>query len=172
MKKLIGSLFVISIVLFSSCEGVQGPPGVDGETLLGKVFEITGDFKTQNNFELYFEFPTSFEIYDGDIVMVYLLWEQVNEGTVDVWRPLPQTIVLNNGVLQYNFDYTLMDVKIFLDGTVDFNTLLPAEKDNQTFRIAVFPAEFAEDKSFNINNLKSMMNKLDITESSIRKVDF
>jgi hypothetical protein len=175
MKNLIGSLLVIVAVLFTSCLGEQGPPGVDGETLLGKIFEITGDFKTQNNFELYYEFPSDFEIYSSDIVMVYILWEVENEtggGTLDVWRALPQTIILNNGVLQYNFDYTLKDVKIFLDGTVDFNTLLPAEKNNQTFRIAIFPAAFAEDKSFDINNLNKAMNMMDFKEGSVQRIKF
>jgi hypothetical protein len=175
MKKSVASLLILVLVIFTSCIGEQGPPGKDGESLTGSIFEITGDFKAQNNYELFFEFPTNFEIYSSDIVMVYILWEQVNGSdgkTIDVWRALPQTIILNEGVLQYNFDYTKEDVKVFLDGTVDFNTLLPAEKNNQTFRIAVLPAAFAENKSIDIKNLETVMNLTGVDDSSIKRINF
>jgi hypothetical protein len=104
--------------------------------------------------------------------MVYLLWEQttIDGKKLDVWRPLPQTIVLNEGILQYNFDYTTKDVKIFLDGTVDFSKLLPAEKNDQVFRIAVFPAVFANSPAFDKNNLEGMMNLMQLDQGSVQKV--
>jgi hypothetical protein len=74
--------------------------------------------------------------------------------------------VLDDGVLQYNFDYTVDDVKIFLEGTTDFNYLLPAETDDQVFRIAVLPADFMAQKSVDIKDFNSLKNlpglKLDI----------
>jgi hypothetical protein len=173
-KSIFISLFSLSIILVS-CVGEQGPPGKDGDTLVGSIFEITGDFKPQNNYELFFEFPSNFEIYSSDIVVVYILWDQVdgtNGKTTDIWRALPQTIVLNDGILQYNYDYTYKDVKVFLDGTVDFSTLLPAEKNNQTFRIAVIPAAFAENKSIDLKNIETVMNITGTDESMVRKIKF
>lgn len=174
MKTFISSLLILTMVVLTSCIGEQGPPGEDGDTLLGTVFEIEGDFTYQNNYELFYDFPSGFKVYDSDVVMVYLLWEQTTAGgdVLDVWRPMPQTIVLNEGVLQYNFDYTLKDVKIFLDGTIDFSTLLPAEKDNQVFRIAVFPAAFANSEMFDKTNLEGMMNLMQLDQSSVQKVVF
>ena len=95
------------------------------------------------------------------MVLVYILWEVVNVNgkNTDVWRLMPQTVILNDGILQYNFDYTVADVKIFLEGTTDFNKLLPAETDNQVFRIVVLPADFLSKKSGDIidfNSLKSL----------------
>ena len=176
MKKIASFIFIVAVFTFISCEGPMGPPGIpgeDGNTLLGTVFEMQGDFKPSNNYELYFDFPQNFEIYETDVVLVYILWEvaNVNGKQTDVWRLLPQTVLLNDGVLQYNFDYTVVDVKIFLEGTTDFNNLLPAETNNQIFRIAVLPADFMAKKSININDYNSLkslpglkLNELDRIE--------
>lgn len=168
MKKLTNFLLLLAGITFFSCEGPMGPPGLDGTSLLGTVFEMQGDFKASNNYELYFDFPQNFEIYETDVVLVYILWEvaNVNGKQTDVWRLMPQTVVLDDGVLQYNFDYTVDDVKIFLEGTTDFNYLLPAETDDQVFRIAVLPADFMAQKSVDIKDFNSLKNlpglKLDI----------
>jgi len=176
--KTITSLFLfLALAVFSSCEGPMGPPGFDGEdgedgtSLLGSVFEIEGDFTENNGYSLFYEFPSNFEIYDTDIVMVYILWDVVDGGngsTLDVWRPLPQTIVLDDGVIQYNFDYTVADVKVFMDFTV--NELLPAETDDQIFRIAVLPADLAADKSVDINSLNSVMKSLEVNPNNLKKI--
>jgi hypothetical protein len=176
MKTITSLFLILAMAVFSSCEGPMGPPGLDGEdgfdgtSLLGSVFEIEGDFTDANGYELYYEFPSDFEIYDTDIVMVYMLWEVVeaNDGSaIDVWRALPQTIVLDDGVIQYNFDYTVADVKVFMEFTV--SELLPAETDGQVFRIAVLPADWAMDKSIDINSLNSVMKSLEVNPNTIKK---
>ncbi|MGQ8337358.1 hypothetical protein ACUNWD_12475 [Sunxiuqinia sp. A32] len=179
MKTITKILIVLSIAVFSSCEGPIGPPGrdgvdgqdgFDGTSLLGTIFEKTVDFTEENGFEAFFVFPNDFEIYSTDIVMVYLLWEEVqtDNGVLDVWRPLPQTILLDEGLIQYNFDYTVEDVKIFIEETV--GGLLPAETENQTFRIAVIPADSYENKSLEINSINSVMESLNIDSNSIIKI--
>lgn len=175
MKTLLRMITLATAVVLLSCEGEPGPPGQDGTSFLGHVFEIQGDFTSQNNYELFYEFPYDFVMYDTDIVLVYILWDVVEAndgGTIDVWRPLPQSVVLNEGILQYNFDYTFADVRIFLDGDINFNTLLPAEKDNQIFRIVVFPADFAENGLVDVENLQGVMDFLAVDEASVRKVGF
>ena len=151
--------------------GLDGEDGLDGTSLLGSVFEIEGDFTAANEYSLFYDFPSDFEIYETDIVMVYILWDVVDAGngsTLDVWRPLPQTIVLDDGVIQYNFDYTIADVKVFMDFTV--SELLPAETDDQVFRIAVLPADWAMDKSIDINSLNSVMKSLEVNPNTIKKI--
>ncbi len=161
MKKLAGILFLFAATVLISCEGPMGPPGEDGTSLIGTVFEMEGDFKASNNYELFFDFPKNFKIYETDVVLVYILWDvaTVNGKKTDVWRLLPQTVILSDGVLQYNFDYTVNDVRIFLEGTTDFSKLLPAETQDQVFRIAVLPADFvASKKSAEISELNVLMN--------------
>ena len=144
------TLILIGIILMS-CEGavgppgLPGPPGIDGEDgtggLIGQVIEIEADLNFNNNFEYFVELPGDIEVYESDVVMVYRLMD-VFDGT-DIWEPLPQTLFLNSGILLYGFDYTLFDVRLFLDGTADFGQLDPIDTDNLIFRIAVIPADFA-----------------------------
>jgi hypothetical protein len=170
MKTLARIFLLFAAVILISCEGEPGPPGQDGlDGLIGSVFEVEGDFTPGNDYTLFYEFPSNFEIYDGDLVLVYILWE-VSNGT-DVWRLLPQTVVLDDGVLQYNFDYTLGDVQIFLEGTTDFGNLLPAETDDQIFRIAVLPAELAKNKSIDVTDFNAVAKSINVNLNSIQRSD-
>ena len=172
MKKITVIIMLFVSVFVLSCEGPMGPPGEDGTSLLGTVFEMEGDFTPSNNYKLYFDFPQTFEIYDTDVVLVYILWDvvTVNGKQTDVWRLLPQTIVLNAGVIQYNFDYTVNDVKIFLETTIPVNSLLPAETQDQVFRIAVLPADFvAGKKSSEIIDLGILMNSPELKFNVVEK---
>ncbi len=175
MKTLKGIFFGLALVLFTACE-YEGRPYYDDfdDSILGSVFEVKGDFTTQNNFRLSYEFPKNFILYDSDVVLVYMLWEQTTNQygkKRDVWRLMPQTIMLENGVLQYNFDYTKRDVRIFLDGTVDFTTLLPAETKDQVFRIVVLPADYAINKSIDLTDYSLLMKSLNISAGSISKTN-
>ena len=81
---------------------------------------------------------------------------------LDVWEPLPQTIFRNDDILLYAFDYTLFDVRLFLDGTVDFNKLDPNDTDDLIFRIAVIPADFAQ--SVNLMKMDDVMKAMDVKD--------
>ena len=144
MKNLILLFAVSSTLLFSSCEGPQGPPGADGVNILGQVFEVTINFTPNNDYSRLITFPNNIEVYESDVVLVYLLEDSIpgNGGPIDVWSQLPQTYFLNQGTLLYTFDHTFLDVNIFLDGDFDLGTLGSVYTDDQVFRIAVVPAEF------------------------------
>jgi hypothetical protein len=173
MKKLTTMILLFASAFILSCEGPMGPPGEDGTNLLGTIFELEGDFQPSNNYELFFDFPNNFEIYDTDVVLVYILWDVVNVNgkNTDVWRLLPQTIVLDEGVIQYNFDYTVNDVRIFLEATIPFSELLPAETQDQVFRIAVLPADFvASKKAAEIMDLGILMNSPEVKFSVVENL--
>ena len=156
-------------------DGYDGKDGVDGVNILGSAFEIEGDFTATNEYLLYFQFPNTVEVYESDIVLVYILWETVtgsDNKPLDVWRLLPQTVILDEGILQYNYDYTREDVQVFLGGTIDFATLLPAEWENQVFRIVVMPADFAIDLSLDVTNYNMVMKSLDLGSSKVPRISF
>ena len=183
MKTIKGFLLAFALAVLSSCIGEPGPPGrdgfdgqngQDGESFLGSVFEIEGDFTSPNDYTLYFPFPSSITVYDTDVVLVYILWDVVEDNTgelLDVWRLLPQTVVLDEGVLQYNFDYTFLDVQVFLEGTISFNSLLTAETDDQVFRIVVFPADFIAQKGLDVSDYSMMMKSLGVKKDLVQKID-
>ena len=182
MKKVSFLLVMLTSVFFMSCEGPQGPPGFDGLdgldgqdgiNILGTVLEIEGTFSFDNDYTLFYEFPTTVEVFESDIVLVYILWEQVEDNTgelVDVWRLLPQTRLLNQGILQYNYDHTFFDVSVFLESDFDLGTLGPADTDNQVFRIAIVPAEFGQGSRFDRSNLQQVMDLLNVEEKNISRI--
>ena len=186
MKKIKLLLGIVLAALTLSCEGPEGPPGPpgfdgldgldgqDGVNILGQVIEIEGTFSTENDYRIFFEFPQTVEVFESDVVLVYLLWEQVDDpdggNPIDVWRLMPQTRILDQGLLQYNYDHTFLDVNIFLESDFDLGTLLPGDTDNQIFRIAVVPAEFGNDPSVDFTNLDSVMNAMKFDTSSMEKI--
>lgn len=175
MKKIYTLLF-LSVMLFS-CEGPvgppglpgpigpEGPPGQDGAGLLGQVIEVQTDLNADTNYEDIIEIPSEIEVYESDIVMVYRLMA-VDNGT-DIWEPLPQTIFRDGEILLYAFDYTLFDVRLFLDGTINFGRLDPLDTDDLIFRIAIIPADFA--KQVDVKKLDKVMKALKI--KNIKRID-
>lgn len=166
MKKI--SLFLLfSIVLFMSCEGPQGPPGFDGfdgaDGLIGSIFEVEADF-TPDGYEYSVDIPASIEVFDTDIVMAYVLTE-VLDG-VDIWEPLPRTRFFGNEILLYGYDYTFSDVRFFLDGTIDLNSLGALYTDNILFRVAVIPADFAA--SIDVSNINEVMDAIQL--KSVKRI--
>lgn len=185
--KPVSALFSLLVVFFFlSCEGPVGPPGVpgppgfdgaDGVNILGQVYDIVGDFTPGNNysfFSVFSEDAPNLEVFETDVVLVYLLWETLpdpNGGApIDVWRLLPQTRLLDQGILQYNYDYTFLDVSIFLEADFDLGTLMPGDTDNQVFRIAVLPADGLGQSKLDVSNMQAVMDYLQVDEELIPRV--
>lgn len=137
MKKIFILCITLSCFLITSCEGPQGPPGIDGGLIVSQAFEIELDFNASNNYE-YVE-PYGFQVYPTDVTLVYILWEVANGR--EIWRLLPQNVEFTDGTLTYNYDFTQIDVRFFLDGTVNLDTLGPVWTQNQVFRVVVVPAD-------------------------------
>ncbi|EIJ40192.1 MULTISPECIES: hypothetical protein [Galbibacter] len=167
MKKIITLLFVATLV-FTSCEGPEGPPGPPGyDGAVAEFFETTVNFNSANEFSQLIPIPDNIEISDFDVLQVYLLWGQDNNGN-DIWRALPQTRQLDQGDLIYNFDYTIADVNLFLEAAdFDLNTLLPGDTQNQVFRIAIIPSYQA--KNMDLSNMDQVMKAANI--KSIQKLN-
>ncbi len=182
MRNITWIFSTIILAIFTACEGPIGPPGPpgldgvngqDGINLLGQVIEIEGTFEDANDYSLFFEFPLTIEVFESDIVLVYILWGQTEDADglpVDIWRLLPQTRLLDQGILQYNYDHTFFDVSIFLESDFDLSTLLPGDTDNQVFRIAVMPADFLQGSRVNLSNIEVVMDMLNAEESDIQRI--
>ncbi|HLW19509.1 MAG TPA: hypothetical protein VKX33_04265 [Cyclobacteriaceae bacterium] len=139
MKKIFLLAFAVGALVFQGCEGPmgpQGPQGPDGGIIVSSSFELELDFTAANQYEVREDY--GFEVLPSDVVLVYILWE--NDGK-EIWRLLPQSVFFQEGVLQYNFDFTDVDVKLFLDGTINFGTLEPEWTQDQVFRVVIVPAD-------------------------------
>lgn len=149
MKNILLFLALSTTILFSSCEGDPGPRGQDGGLIYAKVFEKTVNFQIDPDSGL----PTAIigfpiEVFEADVVLVYRLEKdvEINGEIFDGWSPLPQNFFFPNGdILQYIFNHTFYDAEIQIDGNFDTSTLSgDGFINNQTFRIAIVPAEYAK----------------------------
>ncbi|WP_027137500.1 hypothetical protein [Gaetbulibacter saemankumensis] len=157
MKKLI-QIITLSLI-FMACEGPQGPPGPpgrDGGLIVSDAFEIEINFNSNNNYE-HFE-AYGFQVYPYDVVMAYISW--ATDNGQDIWRPLPQSTIFNEGTLTYNFDFTQDDVRLFLDGDIDFSLLDDGWTQNQVFRIVVIPADNVD--AVDLNDYNNVIETLNI----------
>ena len=158
MKRLL-SLFTVFALIFTACEGPQGPPGfdgfdgLDGEIIASSAFEIVVDFNSGNNFEFIESY--GFNVLPSDVTLVYILWD-TTDGQ-DIWRLMPQTVYFNDDTtLVYNFDFTQDDVRFFLDGTTDFNTLDDVWTQDQVFRVVVVPADNVD--GIDVSDINAVMD--------------
>jgi len=177
MKNLTLILLIATALFLGSCEGPVGPPGEDGQVIVGTTFEFTGDFTSSNDYQLLFNFiDNGFDPYYSDVILTYILW---NYDGLDYWRPLPQTEYFDTGaILQYNYDFTadydndrIVDMSVFLGGDVIFSSLPSEYTQNQTFRVVVVPSDFLALKSVDVNDLNSILNSPDIQMKSLGKID-
>ncbi|MDF9797754.1 hypothetical protein OKW21_003017 [Catalinimonas alkaloidigena] len=188
MKRFTLPFFCALFCFLSACDGPvgpegpigpQGPPGedgLDGVNILGSVFEIEGDFSSENEYGFGFEFPEDeIEVFESDVVLVYISWEQIevtDEPPINIWRLLPQNAFLDGGTLQYNFDHTFVDVNIFLDGTVDLSTLGTEYTQDQIFRVVVLPADYSTSnarKDVDYSNYEEVIRTFGLDDSDVKR---
>ena len=162
MKKSILVLITFLCILTISCEGPsgpQGPPGEDGGIIVSPAFEIELDFTSGNDYQ-YVE-PYGFTIYPSDVALVYILWEVIDGQ--EIWRLMPQTVEFEGGDnLVYNYDFTREDIRFFLDGTVNFDTLDSIWTQNQIFRVVIVPADNVGKQIY--KDLETVMSAYEIKE--------
>jgi hypothetical protein len=163
MKKL---LFLMVLAVGVACEGPMGPegiPGEDGSIIASKAFEIEVDF-TESNDYAHLE-PYGFDVLSSDVTLVYVLWDV--ENSKDIWRLLPQQVFFEEGQMQYNFDFTDVDVNIFLDATFPLSILDSEWTADQVFRVVVVPADIAGRVYYSDYN--ATMKSLKLTDKDFQK---
>lgn len=176
------SLFTIPL-LFSACtdegppgppgprgpEGPAGPEGDQGES--GYVFEYEQINFTAPDYQVFLPYPDDFPTYDSDVVLVYFLYgvEQIDGEEVDIWRQLPHVEFTTDGILQYNFDFTKKDVRLFLTADFDRNWLDASYTDEWIARIVVVPAEFWSNGRLDFSDYYAVKEALGLPEPGKHK---
>ncbi|WP_299222021.1 hypothetical protein [uncultured Aquimarina sp.] len=163
MKKIFTLLFLSSI-LFTACEGDQGPVGPQGPgggLFLAETFERTVDFNASNGFSA--EIILDPIIENSDVVLVYRL-EEVFDGR-DVWEPLPTTSIFlndaNDTSVLYRFNFSFAEILLLMESNNP--DLVPADlTNNQTFRFVIVPSEFAETTNINLLDFDEVQSALNL----------
>ncbi len=186
MKKLSIILFPTIFLIINACEGPVGPEGpigprgLEGEpgvNIVGSVFEVITDLTAAGNYGVLLNYQDEFglEVLPSDAVLVYVLWEEITDSNGDplpIWRLLPQTVFLNDGMFQYNYEHTDLDVDIFLYGPYDFATLPNVWTVDQVFRIVIVPADFINGNArYDFSDYHATLDLLGIDDSEVKRIE-
>lgn len=164
MKKLI-KFFLTAIAMFlmlSGCgergpvgpEGPRGPQGPAGPEVIPTSFEFEADLLQSNGFEFFQDIPAGIEVFESDVVLAYVLEDYLPDEDLEVWRQLPLTDFNSNGTVLINFDYTFVDVRIFMDA--NYNLGAADEYSGLLIRAVHVPAGFLNNqKTIQLNDAKT-----------------
>lgn len=187
MKKILLVVLMVGVFLAPACEGPegpQGPPGFDGQDgvdgedgadgidIIDLVFEAEVDFNEENGFAAVFNFGEE-GVFADDGFLVFRRFG-ITENERAIWRLLPQTIFLEDGVLIYNYEFTNQVVAVFLDGAIDPTTLGAEFTQDQYFRIVYMPGLFAnggEEARVDYSDFDAVMKMLGKSEEDIVKLN-
>lgn len=150
-------LMIIAASVITSCRGdrgpvgPEGPQGPQGPSILPTSFEFAADLTQDNLFEHFEEIPAEIDIISSDVVLVYVLEDFLEDENLDVWRQLPLTDFTENGTRLLNFDFTEVDIRLFLDA--DYQLGSGDEFTDVIYRAVHIPADFVQ--QIGVENLKS-----------------
>ncbi len=158
MKKVTKFLFACSVMfLLSSCgdRGPVGPEGPPGPEILPTSFEFPIDLTQNNGFEFFREIPGQIEVLNSDMMIAYVLEDYIEEDDLDVWRQLPVTDFNNRGTRLFDFDFTRVDLRFFLDANYSLGAA--DELQNVLVRAVHIPADFVSNANAkDLENAKSV----------------
>jgi hypothetical protein len=175
MKKIIKTLSsgIIIFLLLQGCGeagpmGPQGPQGLPGPEILPTSFEFEANLTQSNGFEYFRDIPAQIEVLNSDVMLAYVL-EDV-DGDLEVWRKLPITEFNNSGTLLFDYDFTLVDIRIFLDA--NYSLGLTDEYRGLLIRAVHIPADFINaSKAQKVKDAESIRELEIILETEIKKLD-
>jgi len=144
-KKLFSALALSFIIFLTACEGPQGvpgPQGPQGTALEAEVFELQNvNFALDANNEYIIRQTLDPKILASDNILIYRLSGTINPST-PIWQQIPRTLFLEQGELDYDFDFSMQDFTIYAGGTYNL-ALTPSYITGQTFRIVIIPGYFS-----------------------------
>jgi hypothetical protein len=147
MKNLIKRLtiFILFTLFIASCGrrgpvGPEGPPGVPGPEVLPTAFEFNATLMPSNGFEFFENIPDQIDVFDSDVLLAFILEDYIPEDDLEVWRKLPITEFNSRGTLLIDYDFTLIDIRIFLDASYNLN--ITDGLDDVLIRAVHIPANF------------------------------
>lgn len=167
MKRLLLMLAVItSATIFQSCEGDAGPAGPAGPE--SEVFELRNvdfGFNNTDGFNIYGTLDPN--IYDSDNILIYRMSGLIDANT-PIWQLIPRTLYLDEGELDYDYDFSREDFKIYARGTYNLEET-PQFIDNQTFRIVIIPGYFSK-MAVDRNDYNAVIKAYGIDDSHVKVI--
>ena len=171
MKKITLVLVLIGMIMLNSCTvNDDNGSAIDNDTI-SEVFELKNvnfDADGNNQFSIYRTLNP--QIFASDVILIYRLSGIIDTNT-PIWQSIPRTLYLNQGELDYDFDFSMEDFTIYAGGTYDL-TLTPNLLQSQTFRIVIVPGFFSNKtaKNIDLSDYNAVVKAFKIDESKIKSL--
>lgn len=167
MKKSILILAFIGMITLQSCS-TSNDNNVDNDTI-SEVFELRNinfGFDATNGFTIYQTLNPQIRL--DDVILIYRLSGTIDSNT-PIWRQIPRTLYLNEGELDYDFDFSKEDFTIYAGGTYDL-ALTPNYINNQTFRIVIIRGYLSNKMKvgLDLSDYNAVVNAFHIDQSNIK----
>ena len=141
---------------------------IDNDTI-AEVYELRNENFTREN-DYYYSLSKSFNrpLYSGDMVLIFKQDGVLNGNPI--WVPLPKSYYLPEGYLEYTYDFTVNDIKIYADA----NFILSNTNyiSGQTFRVLVVPAIQGRSATATVDltDYNSIIKYYNINDKNIKKL--
>lgn len=165
MKKIILLLAVVLTAGLQSCTGPEGPPGYSAEAEVFEISNVNFTSDSQGSYGIVYDLNPQLAI--ADMILIYRRSATFNGSPV--WESLPKTYYFDNGEeLDYNFDFTRMDLTINI-GYTDVSVLTPQFMQNQLFRVVIIPGYLSnKNQTVDLNDYNAVIKAYHINEQYIK----
>ncbi|WP_374440980.1 hypothetical protein [Epilithonimonas sp.] len=171
MKKLFPFLLLLitSFFLFNCKEDDDVQVQVDYPA----VYDLNVNFSFSQDIGWNFYQKFTNPMLDQDYVVIFRQSDIVNGNPV--WQQIPRTLYLDEGELDYDFDFTKNDFQIYAGGTIDLSNQTQTFKNlylfNQKFRVVLVPAVFGKNAT-DLSKLsyEEIIRKYNINDSKVGKL--
>ncbi len=153
--------------LFVSCT-TESRDNIDNDTY-SKVYDVTANFQNTNG---KYVISRSLSIASTDVVLVYR--RSGVDGNNSVWQQIPRTLFLNEGELDYDFDFTKNDIGIYVGGNFNIgaqpSTFQNSYINNQTFRVVLVPASAGARMNVDHSDYDAVIKHYNIDDSKVKSL--
>ena len=167
MKRLL-SIFLIALMgIFAiSCTSDDNGNYVDSDTL-SEVYDLRNVNFDLDGSQYYIKRNFTQPLYDSDVVLIYRQASTSNGNPV--WELIPRTYYVNEGEVDYTFDFTKNDVQLYVEAT--FNLANSSYIRNQTFRVVVIPANYGKSaNAVNFENYNDVITHYNINDKNVKNL--
>lgn len=167
MKRLL-SIFLIALMgIFAiSCTSDDNGNYVDNDTL-SEVYDLRNVNFDLDGSQYYIKRNFTQPLYDSDVVLIYR--QATTSNGNPVWELIPRTYYVNEGEVDYTFDFTKNDVQVYVQAT--FNLANSSYIRNQTFRVVVIPANYGKSaNAVNFENYNDVIAHYNISDKNVKNL--
>ncbi len=156
------------LLTFIGMIGLQSCTVNENNDTISEVFELRNvDFAYSgaNGFTIYRTLNP--QINASDVILIYRLSGTIDSST-PIWQQIPRTLYLDEGELDYDFDFSKEDFTIYAGGTYDL-TLTPSYISNETFRIVIVPGYLSNRSSntVDLSDYNAVIKAYNIDDSKV-----